>query len=317
MSERAENNVAPTVPPSSGDATQPNTRPVKQVPGWRGRGRGGRGRGQGNNGNRNHQGSAPARNCGPISKGNKEGMNGHVFQCHGENTHKQQFMKAVGVLEEHMNKTFIYPQDLASICKSFVVTELVQPANLSKKEYKEDMGKKMIWETKMKTYMKRVDVLDSNTRAIYTIVWGQSSPMMQSKLESLNHFEANNTACNCIWLLKEIQGLTHQLEGSRNLFISLDDAWEGYLNCRQGGGQSLHDYLKIFQGLMQVLEHYGATLGAAGPYQSSVKDQVLAKASGSMISAAEQQSHYTGLEEIYGNCFPEAGRPITVQWPLE
>ncbi len=87
-------------------------------------------------------------------------MNGNVFQCHGENTEKQQFMKTVGVLEEHVNKTFTYPQDLASICKSFVITELVQPANLSKEEYEQDMGKKMIWETRMKTYMKRVDLLD-------------------------------------------------------------------------------------------------------------------------------------------------------------
>jgi hypothetical protein len=48
------------------------------------------------------------------------------------------------------------------------------------------MGKKMIWETSMKTYVKRIDLMESNTRAIYAIVWGQSSAsMMQSKIESL------------------------------------------------------------------------------------------------------------------------------------
>jgi hypothetical protein len=58
------------------------------------------------------------------------------------------------------------------VCKSFEIVPLVQPENLTKKEYNEDMGKKRIWETSMKTYMKRMDLLESNTRAIYAIVWG-------------------------------------------------------------------------------------------------------------------------------------------------
>ena len=36
-------------------------------------------------------------------------MNNNVFQSHGENAD----------LGEHINKTFEYPQDVASMCKSF------------------------------------------------------------------------------------------------------------------------------------------------------------------------------------------------------
>jgi hypothetical protein len=127
-------------------------------------------------------------------------MKGNVFQCHGENTDKQQFLKSVGVLGEHINKTFTYPQDIASVCKSFEIVELVQPPNLPKKDYDEDMGKKMIWETSMKTYMKRKDLLESNSRAVYAIVWGQCSPMMQSKIESLAPFDHKSEQCDCVWL---------------------------------------------------------------------------------------------------------------------
>jgi hypothetical protein len=207
-------------------------------------------------------------------------MKGNVFQCHGENTDKQQFLKSVGVLGEHINKTFTYPQDIASVCKSFEIVKLVQPKNLPKKEYEEDMGKKMIWETSMKTYMKRKDLLESNSRAVYAIVWGQSSPMMQSKVESLDEFEAKSGDCDCVWLLEEIQGIMHRFEGTRNVFISLDDAWSSYYSCRQGNKQTLHDYLKEYQGWVQVLEHYGAALGAAGPYQDAVRDNVMEETPG-------------------------------------
>jgi hypothetical protein len=135
-------------------------------------------------------------------------MNGNVFQCHGESTDKQQLLKTIGVLGEHINKTCTYPQDVSSVCKSFKIVSLVQPADLSEDDYKK-MGKKMIWEALMKTYMKRVNLLEGNTRAIYAIVWGQYSPMMQSKLESLKNYEAKSDECDCIWLIQEIQGITH------------------------------------------------------------------------------------------------------------
>ena len=113
------------------------------------------------------------------------------------------------MLEEHIIKMFTYPQDIVSICKKFEVIALQQPPNLRKEEYKDDMGKRMMWETQMKTFMKRSDMRVTNTRGIYTIVWRQCSPMMQPKLESVEDFDTKSNACNCIWLVKEIQGITH------------------------------------------------------------------------------------------------------------
>ena len=198
-------------------------------------GRGGRARGRvggrGNNrgrGNRSGRGNGARGSVTQTFVGNTDGMKGNVFQCHGEHTNKQQFLKTVGVLDEHINKTFPYPQDIASICKTFAVVKLVQPPNLTKEEYEGDMGKRMIWETTMKTYIKRTDLMESNLRSIYAIVWGQCSQMMQSKLVSLDDYSTKSNECDCIWLLKEIQGITHRFEGTRNVFTSLDDAWCNY-----------------------------------------------------------------------------------------
>jgi hypothetical protein len=84
-------------------------------------------------------------------------MKGNIFQCHGENTNKQQFFKMLCILEKYINKMFTYSQDIATVCKLFEIIPLTQPENLMKKEYEEDTGKKLIWETSMKTYMKRTD----------------------------------------------------------------------------------------------------------------------------------------------------------------
>jgi hypothetical protein len=172
--------------------------PANQHDAAGGRGRGNRNR---NRGNRSGQRKPAATNNTnqktSAFKGNTEGMNGHVFQCHGEKVDRQQFTKTVKALEAHINKTFEFPQDIAPICATFTLPMLSPPTNLTPEEYKEDMAKKMIWETKMKTYLKRVDIQESNQRAIYSITWGQSSVMMQSKIESLNDFDTKNTSYDC------------------------------------------------------------------------------------------------------------------------
>jgi hypothetical protein len=198
-------------------------------------------------------------------------MKGNVFQCHGENTNKQQFLKTMGVLEEHINKTFDFPQDVVSVCKSFEITPLTEPENITKEKYNEDMAAKIKFDASWKSFLKRDEKMESNMRAIYAIVWGQCSTMMQSKLESLDHYKKKSETCDCAWLLKEIQGITHRFEGTRNVFISLDDAWTNYYTYQQGAHQDLHDYLKDFQSLVQVLEHYGAEIGADQPRIKSAK----------------------------------------------
>jgi hypothetical protein len=93
-------------------------------------------------------------------------MKGNVFQCHGESANKQQLLKTVGVLEEHINKTFTYPQDVTSVCRTLELEKLTQPPNLLKVEYDDNMGKRMIWETTMKSYIKRTEMMESNVRGI-------------------------------------------------------------------------------------------------------------------------------------------------------
>ena len=159
-----------SVPPAHESGTD-------HTPGRGGRGRGrSPGRGRGGRGHQRKNRGKGGGKTGPTFLGNTDGMKGNVFQCHGENANKQQFTKTVGVLNEHINKTFTFPEDVASVCQSFTVVLPVQPSNLTKKEYEEDMGKLLIWQTRMKTYLKRVDMQESNTRSIYAIVWGQSSP---------------------------------------------------------------------------------------------------------------------------------------------
>jgi hypothetical protein len=135
-------------------------------------------------------------------------------------------------------------------------------------------------------------------------------PMIQSKLVSLENYEAKSNQRDCIWLIQERQGITRRFEGTRNVFISLDDVWSDYHSFRQGQHQTLYEHLKDFQTRVQVLEYYGTVFGADGPHQDTVIAQV--REDSSFVLTEEKyvkQAVATAREKIIGIGFlKRAGR---------
>jgi hypothetical protein len=142
--------------------------------------------------------------------------------------------KTVGVLEEHINKTFAYPQDVASL--------LVQPQNLTKAECKrhgQEDGVGNVHENVYENNQSNGRQYQSN---LHDRVWGQCSPsMMQSKLDFSDQFDTKSTACDYVWLLQETQGITHRFKGIRNIFVLLDHTWSSYYAYREGRSQTLRE----------------------------------------------------------------------------
>ena len=130
-------------------------------------------------------------------------MNGHVFQCHNEAANASQFLKTIEALSEYINKNLNFLKDLASHCEDHNVPEIEEPKDLTSEEEK-SKTKSLIWETKVKAYVKRCDKQEKHLRAIFSTVWGQCSNAMQSKLQSLDGYNEKKLECDCSCILKEI-----------------------------------------------------------------------------------------------------------------
>jgi hypothetical protein len=198
-------------------------------------------------------------------------MNGHVFQSHNENASKNQFLKTVEALSEYINKNLDFPKDMSSLCKSYKVETVAEPTDLLSTD-KQSATKRLIWETKVKNFVKRMDIQEKNLQIIFSVIWGQCSITMQSKLQSLDDFEERNDECDCAWIINEIKGITHKFEGTRYVFLSVADARLNFYQYKQDQQQPLHEYLKNFRSLLEVLEHYGATVGEDECFLKSLED---------------------------------------------
>ena len=179
-----------------------------------------------------------------------------MFRRKGDRT---QFTKSLDALGGYAAKNLRYPEDIKSLFnETMVAPSIVAPADLPVGSTR---GQELVWETQMKSYARRTEQLLSNTITIYAVIWGQCSEPMRTKLRALDDFTARNQSNDCLWLLSEIKGVTHQFDTKRNIFLSLLDARIAYYTCSQGQGQSDADYLEVFRSNVEVLEYYKANVG--------------------------------------------------------
>jgi len=218
---------------------------------------GGRGRGQDNCRQGGWQSNIPRAKS--VFKGNTAGMNGHVFQCFNERDDKKQFAKTVEILGEYMAKNLKFPGDLAPLTRDLTLSFIPRPQHLDDDE--RDPLTIAIWKKNVDSYCVRVDYLESNLKTIFAVIYGQCSESMKAKLKSLDNFEEKERACDCVWILMAIKGITYRFEGQRFPYLSLDDARTNYYTFRQGPDESLADYLENFRNRVDVLEHYGGSIG--------------------------------------------------------
>ena len=117
------------------------------------------------------------------------------------------------------------------------------------------------WEKDYADYITRRNILASNLKAAYTIIWGQCSETMRAKVKSSTEYTAKSAICDCEWLLKTIRGVTLKFDGQRKIHRSISDAHGAYHSYRPAPDVTLAVYLEEFSALVDTIEHYGGCIG--------------------------------------------------------
>ena len=68
----------------------------------------------------------------------------------------------------------------------------------------------------MKEFVGRTRALRSNLATIHTVIWGQCSEAMKSKVNTHAGYKERVAEHDCTWLLKQIKWVTMQIDVSRN-----------------------------------------------------------------------------------------------------
>ena len=91
-------------------------------------------------------------------------MNGHVFQCYGEATEKNQFAQTMEELRNYVGLHFKHhPTDIKKMMKLMQDTEILEPTDY---ELGSSMTTQQIWHQEVKMYSEQLKTYKTNKCAL-------------------------------------------------------------------------------------------------------------------------------------------------------
>ena len=137
-------------------------------------------------------------------------MLGHVFQVNGEQRKRGKFKEIVDMLKVYASENF--KKDVRAM-ETLFGDEITKPEINEPNEPKVKTGEKTltksqekIYDAKISAYVKEEKSLEDSLTAIFNIIWGQCSAMMQNRLESITQYDSMVADADVASLLKEKKG---------------------------------------------------------------------------------------------------------------
>ena len=186
-------------------------------------------------------------------------MNGHVFQSPEEAKDATQFIKTMEALEHHC--TAKYDSDFSSIfiappkCKLPEVEKPTKPDQLAS-EFDNDL-----YPLLLKQYLVKRDKLQIELKALWSVIWGQCSNTIITKLEDVRDLKTWKKKGDIVLLLNEIQSAFLNFDRRASPFTTLHKYVVFLYSYCQKEKDDIHRYLEIFKLIVENIQRYGGSVG--------------------------------------------------------
>jgi hypothetical protein len=147
------------------------------------------------------------------------------------------------------------------------------------------LTQKRIWEKEVDEFVKRRQYFELNMTSIYSLLWGQCSEAMRTKLMSISTHGAIAHASNAIELLKNIRDTVYNFQGQQYKDQALQAATKRFYLFTQDKHATCQVYLQRFTNIIEVIEHCGGTIGE----DTGLVDSVLHKNNLARAGATQEQ----------------------------
>ena len=276
-----------------------------KMPGRTPGGRGGRGRAApGGRGpartNHNRRPAAKSNTPSNKFKGNCNELQGSVFDC-SDYKQADNFVTTLKRISEHIGATYKHGGDIRSsiLNESRVVLAIpTRPRIVDENDpIPEERVLLMIFKGEIDAYIKRKGILEDNIQKAYSLVLGQCTDLLQSKLKQQATWAAVSVAQDAILLITMIKSITFKFEDQKFLPLALYQAKANLYNMRQGN-LSNHDYLQRFNNLVDVATAYNGQL-----HDRSIIDIVMSRSHPGVdfddLTADQMSAVHTAASELY------------------
>ena len=111
-----------------------------------------------------------------------------------------------------------------------------------------------------KRYLNEKDLLSNHLHSLFTILWGQCSPGIQSKIRSSVDYLIRKEEGDCAWLLEEIRQVMYDFTSGRYRLTTLLEAKIDLLRYQQGRMSTIQYFNKYLEKI-HAYERCGGSIG--------------------------------------------------------
>ena len=173
-----------------------------------------------------------------------------------------------------------------------IVTDIPEePSNPSALE-------KRIWEKEVDDSVKRRSILKDNLKSLYSLIWGQCTPPMKAKIESLTGHKNAKAQSDLLGLLTSIRSVLYgSVSENKYKPQTIYEALRRFYHFKQDRFMTDSNYLEKFKTLVEVCD---ATECEIGDFRSTGSAYLVEKGIDIATSAAEQQqTNLDAMKEQY------------------
>ena len=140
---------------------------------------------------------------------------------------------------------------------SLVPTVIKDANNPSTQETELLTTNRLIFTREIDTYVKRVDEYRRNKSTMYSIILGQCTEPLITKLEAMDEYDDINNASDAIRLLQAIRQIAFEYESQKYPFIAMHLALKQYYKAYQKKYVTKAAYLENFSNNEDVIKQIG------------------------------------------------------------
>ena len=159
-------------------------------------------------------------------KGNSTALEGYIFDC-SDSKQADKFITAIKRILEHVGTEYKYGGNICSSVENS--TRFAIPLPVVPDDTANDLTRSVATK-KIDIYVKWDGILDENLQKEYSLIFGQCTELLKSKLKSSIKWDAMSSTYDMFALLEAIKTIIYKSEDQKYLPLSLHNAKTNFYN---------------------------------------------------------------------------------------
>ena len=146
-------------------------------------------------------------------------------------------------IERHVSIAWKFGNDISHVIKELALPTVAEPEEWNKEE--KSTWKKELWLKKVAKYGDRMEALEENLQALYSLMFGNLSKLTKSKVISVNGYSDANDKKDPIWLMDVLDDIMTDFEKIKSPLLAVDDQMERIMSLKQKPNDTNKDFVKM------------------------------------------------------------------------